>query len=105
MEDTIPAVESKMLFKDWGKIHHQAVIRMNRTQKPCCLRCMKIDSDNGELNDLDYYFNLKYKLLQKVELFDHKDSARKIGENWEFRCPKGHGITLKIEVKRLGKKK
>ena len=104
-EKVIPAVKARSLFRDWGEFQHKAVKKSYDTLKPCCLRCMKIDYDHGELKDLDHYFGLKYKLVQKVELWDRKDPHKRLGENWEYMCQKGHGITIRVEEHRFDRDK
>lgn len=96
-EKTINVTTAKQEFREYSRHEHKAVERSSRTLKPVCTRCMKLDYTKGEMQPIDHYFNLKYKLVAESDIRHPKDTTKIIGKAQDYRCPKGHGITVMDE--------
>ena len=64
--------------------------------KVFCHTCARVDFNNGKLaSDWTAYANLT--LIGTSEIRDQKDNFKVIGTCEDYKCPKGHGVSLMKE--------
>jgi hypothetical protein len=91
------AMDARQIGMEFGKKQHEIVMRQFENLTPACLRCGKLDADHGQMKSMDDYFGAKFKLVQVTEIRDGKDATKIIGWMADYRCEKGHGITMRID--------
>jgi hypothetical protein len=94
------SIEARQIGMEFGKHQHEIVMRQFENLTPACLKCAKMDADKGQMKPIDDYFNAKFKIVQVTEIRDGKDATKIVGWMADYRCEKGHGVTIRIDKDR-----
>lgn len=110
MAEQIIAVQSEISKqKEFSNKMKTWVVEARRERKVFCATCARYDFDKGNLSHWkDYVISSDPTSKVAVYVKGPLGSQVRTGENWDFKCPNGHGCSVEWsdeELKTLEKKK